>query len=218
MYKNIVQRIEILSKKNLWNFDFRLQYLYIYFIINFLYMLTNLKKDLDKAVFHLKSEFSKLQVGRANPALVEWVLIDAYGTTQPLKNIAAVSNLDGQTLTIQPWDKTLIHDIEKGISNANIGLNPTNNGENLLIKIPPLTEDRRREITKTAQKMEEDAKISTRNIRAEYKKKIDKAKSEKEITEDEAKNLETQLQKSIDAIIKEIEQITKDKEADIMKV
>ncbi len=121
-------------------------------------------------------------------------------------------------MTIQPWDKTLIHDIEKGISNANIGLNPTNNGENLLIKIPPLTEDRRREITKTAQKMEEDAKISTRNIRAEYKKKIDKAKTDKEISEDEAKNLETQLQKTIDTIIKEIEQISKEKEADIMKV
>ncbi len=181
-------------------------------------MLTNLSKDLSKAVLHLKSEFSKLQVGRANPALVEGILIEAYGTSQPLKNIAAVSNLDGQTLTIQPWDKTLIHDIEKGISNANIGLAPTNNGESLLIKVPPLTEERRREITKTAGNMSEEAKISVRNIRAEYKKKVDMAKSEKEISEDEAKNYETQLQKQIDASIKEIDTISWEKEADIMKV
>lgn len=181
-------------------------------------MITNLSKDLDKAVSHLKSEFSKLQVGRANPALVEGVLVEAYGTAQPLKNIAAVSNLDGQTLTIQPWDKALIHDIEIGISNANIGLNPTNNGESLLIKIPPLTEERRREITKTAGNMSEDAKISTRNVRAEYKKKIDTAKADKEISEDEAKNLESQLQKQIDATTKEIDELTAEKENDIMTV
>lgn len=180
-------------------------------------MLSNLQESLEKAISHLKTEFSKLQVGRANPAIVESVLVSAYGSVQPLKNIAAVTNLDAQTLSIQPWDKTLIKDIEKGISEANLGLNPSNNGETLMIKIPPLTEERRREIVKVASRLTEDAKISIRNVRGEFKKKIDHAKSEKEISEDEAKLHETNLQKSIDNAIKDSESLFAEKEKDIMK-
>ena len=181
-------------------------------------MFTNLQEVLNKATDHLKFEFSKLQVGRANPAIVETVMVSAYGSVQPLKNIAAVSNLDAQTLTIQPWDKTLIKDIEKAISEANLGLNPSNNGETLMIKIPPLTEERRREIVKVASRLAEDAKISIRNIRGDFKKKIDSAKSEKTISEDEAKLHETNLQKQIDTTIKAVESLFADKEKDIMKI
>ena len=181
-------------------------------------MFTNLQEVLNKATDHLKFEFSKLQVGRANPAIVETVMVSAYGSVQLLKNIAAVSNLDAQTLTIQPWDKTLIKDIEKAISEANLGLNPSNNGETLMIKIPPLTEERRREIVKVASRLAEDAKISIRNIRGDFKKKIDSAKSEKTISEDEAKLHETNLQKQIDTTIKAVESLFADKEKDIMKI
>ena len=181
-------------------------------------MLTNLQQELDKATQHLHNEFSKLQVGRANPAIVESVLVVAYGSSQPLKNVASVSNLDAQTLMIQPWDKGLLHNIEKGISDANIGLNPTNNGETLMIKIPPLTEERRKDIVKMASRLLEEAKIALRNIRGEFKKKIDTAKSEKTISEDEAKMHESDLQKNIDVAVKDIEALFVAKEKDIMKV
>ena len=122
----------------------------------------------------------------------------AYGSLGPLKNIAAVSIMDASTIVIQPWDKTLIRDIEKGISEAKIGLNPSNNGEALMIKIPPLTEERRRDLVKIASRLGEEGKVGIRNIRQEFKKKIDKSKADKEISEDEAKVHEASLQKEID--------------------
>lgn len=142
----------------------------------------------------------------------------AYGSSQPLKNVAAVSTLDAQTIVIQPWDKTIIRDIEKGISDASLGLNPSNNGESLMIKIPPLTEERRRDLVKLASRLGEDGKVGIRTVRQDFKKKIDTAKANKEISEDEAKSYETDLQKQIDAAIKEVESLLKTKEEDIMKV
>ena len=142
----------------------------------------------------------------------------AYGSSQPLKNVAAVSTLDAQTIVIQPWDKTIIRDIEKGISDANLGLNPSNNGESLMIKIPPLTEERRRDLVKLASRLGEDGKVGIRTVRQDFKKKIDSAKANKEISEDEAKSYETDLQKQIDAAIKEVDTLLKTKEEDIMKV
>jgi ribosome recycling factor len=142
----------------------------------------------------------------------------AYGSLGPLKNIAAVSIMDASTIVIHPWDKALIKDIEKGISDAKIGLNPSNNGETLMIKIPPLTEERRRELVKVASRLGEEGKVGIRNIRQEFKKKIDTAKANKEISEDEAKGYETNLQKEIDGGIKQIEEMLKVKEVEIMKV
>lgn len=142
----------------------------------------------------------------------------AYGSSQPLKNVAAVSTLDAQTIVIQPWDKTIIRDIEKGISDANLGLNPSNNGESLMIKIPALTEERRRDLVKLASRLGEDGKVGIRTVRQDFKKKIDTAKANKEISEDEAKSYETDLQKNIDAAIKDVETLLKTKEEDIMKV
>lgn len=142
----------------------------------------------------------------------------AYGSLGPLKNIAAVSIMDANTIVIQPWDKTLIKDIEKGISDAKIGLNPSNNGESLMIKIPPLTEERRRDLVKIASRLGEEGKVGIRNIRQDFKKKIDKAKADKEISEDEAKGYEANLQKDIDKGIKDIEEMLKVKEVEIMKV
>lgn len=181
-------------------------------------MLGNLQQDLHKATEHLRNELAKLQAWRANPSIVEWVLVLAYGSTQPLRNVAAVSTLDAQTITIQPWDKSVLKDIEKWITDANLGLNPTNNGEMILIKIPALTEERRREIVKTAARMTEEGKVWIRNVRQDYKKKIDQAKSEKTLSEDAAKWYEADLQKAVDAAIKDADALLKHKEEEIMKV
>lgn len=142
----------------------------------------------------------------------------AYGSSQPLKNVAAVSTLDSQTITIQPWDKSIFRDIEKGINDANLGLNPNNNGEMIMINIPPLTEERRREIVKLASRMTEEAKVSIRNIRQDYKKKLDQAKADKTEGEDVIKMHEAELQKTIDLAIKNIEALAQHKEEEIMKV
>jgi ribosome recycling factor len=181
-------------------------------------MLANLQQDLHKAINHLQTELSKLQAWRANPAIVEWVFVLAYGSSQPLRNVAAVTILDAQTISIQPWDKSVIKDIEKGITDANLGLNPNNNGESIMIKIPPLTEERRRELVKIASRLTEEGKVWIRTVRQEYKKKIDSAKANKEISEDEAKGYEVEVQKKIDSAIKEVEDMLKNKEGDIMKV
>ncbi len=181
-------------------------------------MLSNLQQELHKAVNHLQSELSKLQAWRANPSIVESVYVMAYGSSQPLRNVAAVSTLDAQTISIQPWDKSVIKDIEKGITDASLGLNPTNNGESILIRIPPLTEERRKDLVKLASRLAEDGKVGIRTVRQDHKKKIDTAKANKEISEDEAKSYESDLQKYVDASIKEVEAIIKKKEEDIMKI
>ncbi len=181
-------------------------------------MLEFLTSDLKKAEDHLKNEFAKLQVWRANPAIVEGITVSVYGGVQPLKNIASVSIMDSQTISIQPWDKSLIRDIDRAITEANLGLNPQNNGESILIKIPTLTEERRKDLVKLAKKLAEDGKVAVRNIRADVMKKIKMAETGKEIWEDVAKNYETSLQKQIDKEIENIEDMLSKKEADIMKV
>ncbi len=181
-------------------------------------MLTNLQQDLCKAKNHLHNELAKLQAWRANPAIVEGVYVMAYGSSQALRNVAAVSTLDAQTIVIQPWDKSIIRDIEKGISDASLGLNPSNNGESLMIKIPPLTEERRRELAKIAARLTEEWKVGIRTVRQDYKKKIDAAKAGKEISEDEAKSYEWDLQKHVDLAMKDVESFLKTKEEEIMKV
>ncbi len=181
-------------------------------------MLANLQQDLHKAINHLSWELSKLQAWRANPSIVEGVFVMAYGSSQPLRNVAAVSILDAQTIVIQPWDKWIIKDIEKGITDANLGLNPSNNGESIMIKIPTLTEERRRDLVKIASRLTEEGKVGIRTVRQDYKKKIDTAKTNKEISEDEAKVYEADLQKKVDASIKEVDEMLKVKEVEIMKV
>jgi len=181
-------------------------------------MLQQAQTQLDKATSHLESEFSKLQMWRANPAIIEDVMIEQYGSMQPIKNSASIGVLDPQTLSISPWDKELIGTITKAIVAANLGLNPQAGAESILIKVPQMTEERRKEMSKVVRKYGEDAKVSIRNIRWDAHKQISKQKTEKEISEDEAKDLEADLQKFVDAANKKVEEATKLKEADIMKV
>lgn len=181
-------------------------------------MLQQAKQSIDKALHHLENEFGKLQMGRANPSLIEDIMIEQYGSMQPIKNSASIGILDPQTLTISPWDKDLVGIITKAIIAANIGLNPQSGAESILIKIPQMTEERRKDMTKIVKKYGEEAKVSIRNIRGDFHKQISKQKTEKEISEDEAKDMETDLQKLVDAANKRIEEATKHKEADVMKV
>lgn len=179
-------------------------------------MLHTLISDLEKAEQHLHNEFAKLQVGRANPAIVEGITVMAYGSAQPLRNVASVSILDAQTISIQPWDKSTLRDISKAINDANIGLNPQDNGESVLVRIPLLTEERRRDLVKIAKKLSEDGKIAVRNIRQDYLKKI--KNQDDSVGEDIVKQQENELQKKVDEEIVKIDKMTKHKEEEIMKV
>ncbi|NVP17792.1 ribosome recycling factor [Candidatus Gracilibacteria bacterium] len=181
-------------------------------------MLAKAKEGIEKAVKHLDLEYSKLQLGRANPAMVESILVDQYGMMQPIQNMATVSNLDAQTLTIKPWDKNAIHPIAKAITEAGLGLNPQTMADSVMIKMPALTEERRKEVAKIAKNLAEEAKISIRNARQESLKDIKKAEDNKEISEDIKKQHENDLQKLIDDANKKVEEHFKHKEADIMKI
>jgi len=191
---------------------------YILTFIMFFSMLEEAKKQLERALHHLEIEFGKIQMGRANPAIVEDIRIEQYGSLQALKNCASINTLDSQTLSINPWDKSIIHAIAKAITDAGVGLNPQTMGDGVIIKIPPLTEERRRDMTKIVGKFAEEAKISIRNIRSEALKEIKKQETSKEISEDIAKKYESDLQKMIDDANKKIEESAKKKEADVMKV
>ena len=181
-------------------------------------MLSKAKEGIEKTLKHLDIEYTKLQLGRANPVMVEWIMVDQYGSLQALQNMAAISNLDSQTLCIKPWDKTVMHAIAKAITDSGLGLNPQSLADSILIKVPALTEERRKEISKIAKTMAEEAKVWVRNARAESMKIIKKAEDDKEISEDAKKDLENDLQKIIDEANKKVEEHYKHKDADIMKI
>lgn len=174
--------------------------------------------DMKKVVEHLKTEFSHLQIGRASAALVENITVEAYGSNQPMKGLAHISVPDAKTIQIQPWDKGTLQSIEKAIMMANVGLTPNNDGIVIRINIPPLTEERRRELTKVVNKLAEEAKIGIRHARQGVMDKIKGQEKAKEISEDIAKGMEKKLQDKVDAMNNDIETLAKNKEADILKV
>lgn len=181
-------------------------------------MLEKTKDWIAKALSHLEIEFSKLQAWRANPAMIEDIRIESYWSLQPIKNVANISVMDSQTLSIMPWDRSQIHAIAKAITESWIGLNPQTMADSVLIRVPAVTEERRKDLAKVAKKFGEDGKVSVRNARQESLKDIKKAKDEKTITEDDVKSYETDLQKMVDDANKKIEELTKKKEEDLMKV
>jgi len=181
-------------------------------------MLIKAKEGIEKSIKHLDNEFAKLQLGRANPSLVEDIKVEQYGSIQLLKNVSSVSVLDPQTLSIKPWDRWLIWTIAKAISDSGLWLNPQSMADSVILKIPALTTERRTELTKVAKKMSEEAKIWVRNARQDSLKDIKKASDDKLISEDISKQNESDLQKLVDEANKQIDEITKKKEVDIMKV
>ena len=181
-------------------------------------MLDKVKEGLRKTIHHLDLEFSKIQMGVANPKLVEDIMIEQYGSLSPLKNVATVSCMDSQTLSIKPWDKNVINDIAKAITNSGKGLNPQNMADSIMIKIPQVTEERRKEMTKIVKNLSEESKVAVRNIRWDVMKDIKNAENDKEISEDDRKDLEEKVQKEVNEANKFIEERTKKKNEDVMKV
>jgi ribosome recycling factor len=179
-------------------------------------LLDSVVTDITSAEDHFRNELAGLQVGRAHPAIVENIMVDAYGSVQPLKNLASVSILDPQTLQIQAWDTSLLKTIEKGITEAKLGLNPQSMGDAVLVKIPTMTTERRHDMVKVVHRLEEEAKVVLRNIRHEYQKKIKKAKDDKIASENDVQTYEKDLQKHIDGGVERLEKIGKEKEKDIL--
>lgn len=171
-----------------------------------------------KALEHVKNEFSKIRTGRATTGLVDGVKVDYYGTLTPLNQVGNVSTPDSQTITIQPWDKSVIPLIEKAISNSDLGFNPSNDGNVIRIPIPPLNEERRKEYVKLAKKVAEEGRIAIRNIRRDDMDKLKKTEKEEHISEDERKLAEADVQKLTDKHVKEIDEILVAKEKEIMEV
>jgi ribosome recycling factor len=176
------------------------------------------KERMIKAVEHITSEFVKVRTGKASVGLLEGVKVDYYGTPTPLNQVGNLNTPDFHTITIQPWDKTVIQAIEKAILNANLGLNPSNDGTVIRIPIPPLNEERRKEIVKHVRKLSEEARVSVRNIRRDEIEKLKKTEKEEHISEDDRKHAETEIQKLTDAYIKEIDALLQKKEKEIMEV
>lgn len=180
-------------------------------------ILSNAQSQMDKAIKHLEQELIKVRAGKANPAMLENVQVDYYGSMVPLSNAASVNTQDARTLIIQPWEKSMLTPIEKAIQAANLGFNPQNDGVLIRIMVPPLTEERRRDLTKTAKSMGEDAKIAIRNIRKEAIENIKKLQKNG-LPEDEAKTGETKVQNVTDSNVNKIDSHITQKEKEIMTV
>ena len=179
---------------------------------------TTYRDRMDKAVGALKEEFSGLRTGRANAGLLEPVRVEAYGSTSPLTAVAAISVPEPRMITVNVWDKGMVVSVEKAIRNANLGLNPIVDGQTLRIPIPPLTEERRKDLVKLAGKYAEQQKIAIRNVRRDANDDLKKAEKAGDISQDEQKKLETDVQKETDAAIKRIDETLKTKEQEIMQV
>ena len=164
------------------------------------------------AIGHLETELAKIRAGKANPIMLKGVSVEYYGNMTPLNQVASVSTPNAQTISIQPWEKDMLEEIEKSIINSNLGLNPVNNGESLLINIPPLTEERRVELTKLAKSESESAKVSIRNSRKDANNKIKAL----DISEDLKSNLEIDSQDLTDKYIKKVDEMFTLKEKDIL--
>ncbi|SEQ19157.1 ribosome recycling factor [Flavobacterium urocaniciphilum] len=183
--------------------------------INFI--IDSAKESMDGAVAHLEKEFLNIRAGKASPQMLGGVFVDYYGSQTALSQVANVNAADARTLTVTPWEKSMLQPIEKAIMIANLGLNPMNNGENIIINIPALTEERRRELVKQAKAEAEDAKISVRNARKDANNDI-KKEEKNGTSEDICKKAEEDVQKLTDSFIKKIDDHLVVKEAEIMKV
>jgi ribosome recycling factor len=172
---------------------------------------------MEKAIDHAASEFAKIRAGKAHPSMLDSVKVDYYGNLVPLNQVGNVTTPDAKTIAVQPWEKSMLQPIEKGIIVANLGLNPVNDGNVVRVSLPPLTEERRKDIVKRVKSEAETAKVSIRNIRKDTNELIKKAQKEG-VPEDECKAAEQQVQKSTDNFIKKVDDLTAAKEAEVMTV
>ena len=178
------------------------------------FILDSTQESMKNALAHLEKKLMTIRAGKASPSMLSSVMVDYYGTPTPLNQVANVNTQDGMTISVQPWEKALIPEIEKGIQMANLGFNPMNNGESVIINVPPLTEERRRELAKQAKAEAEESKIGVRNDR----KNANNDLKNLGLSEDLKNNVEIDIQKMTDLHIEKIDAILAKKEAEIMKV
>ncbi|MBP8066735.1 MAG: ribosome recycling factor [Flavobacterium sp.] len=181
------------------------------------FILDSTKESMNGSIAHLEKEFLNIRAGKASPQMLGGVFVDYYGSQTPLSQVANINVPDARTITVTPWEKSMLHPIEKAIMIANLGFNPMNNGDNIIISVPPLTEERRKDLVKQAKAEAEDAKISIRNARKDANTEIKKLEKEG-TSEDICKTAEEDVQKLTDAFIKKIDEHLVIKEAEIMKV
>ncbi len=180
-------------------------------------VLENAKTSMEKAISHLEAELQKVRAGKASPAMLENIMVDYYGSMVPLSNTASVNSQDSRTLIIQPWEKSMLTPIEKAIQAANLGFNPQNDGVIIRIMVPPLTEERRKQLSKTAKSFGEDAKVGIRNVRKDCIDQIKKLQKDG-LPEDEAKSGEAKIQTLTDASVVKVDKHIEQKEKEIMTV
>ena len=178
------------------------------------FIIDSVEEKMQNAIHHLESEFVNIRAGKASPSMLSTVKVEYYGTLTPLSQVANVNTLDAHTITVQPWEKQLIPDIEKSILAANLGFNPMNNGESIIINVPILTEERRRELAKQAKSEAENTKVSIRNDRKEGNTELKKL----DISEDMLSNAEVDIQELTDKYSKKVDEMYEIKEKEIMTV
>lgn len=174
--------------------------------------------EAERALKHLKEEFAKLQAGQANAAMVEGMLVEAYGQKQPVKAVASISVPEANQILIQPWDKGVLKEVEKAVAESDLGVNPTNDGVCVRIILPQPTQERREALVKVAKETAEEAKISVRQARQHVLEELKKEEKAKEISEDERRGEENKLQEKVDKVNKEIEEVLKEKESSLRTV
>lgn len=178
------------------------------------FILDSAKEAMNNAIAHLEKELRSIRAGKASPAMLANVMVDYYGSQTPLSQVANVNTPDARTISIQPWEKNMLHEIEKAIMIANLGFNPMNNGENIIISVPPLTEERRKDLAKQAKAEAEHAKVGIRNARKEANNEIKKT----DVSDDMKKNSEADVQTLTDSFVKQIDEKFAVKEKEIMTV
>ncbi|MEE9348948.1 MAG: ribosome recycling factor [Flavobacteriaceae bacterium] len=178
------------------------------------FIIDSAKEQMEKAITHLKHEFSNIRAGKATPVMLSSVMVDYYGSLTPLSQVANVNTPDAQTITVQPWEKAMLQEIEKAITNANLGFNPMNNGESIIINVPALTEERRLELAKRAKAEAENDKVSIRNGRKDANNEIKKL----DMSDDMKTNAEDSIQTLTNKYTNTIDELFKVKEIEIMKV
>ncbi len=181
-------------------------------------VLAEVSRKMDRSIEALHQELVSLRTGRATPSLVENMMIDYYGSPTPLKQIASISAPDPRAILVQPWDKQSLRDIERSLSKSDMGFNPSNDGNNITVPIPPLNTERRRELVKLLKQKIEDGKVSVRNVRRDGLEALRKMERDKSISQDQNRRAQEQLQKTTDGHTKTMDQVGVAKEAEIMQV
>ena len=181
-------------------------------------VLSKYRDRMDKTVAGLKDEFASLRTGRASAGLLDQVVVEAYGSTMPISQVGSVSVPEPRSITVNVWDKGMVVNVEKAIRSSGLGFNPVVEGQNLRIPIPPLTEERRKDLVKLAGKYAEQQKIAVRNVRRDANDDLKRAEKDSVISQDELKRMETEVQKMTDEAIKRLDEALKTKEQEIMQV